>query len=58
MTTKVTARIPNEILRDLKKYSQGESFTDHLLHALRTYLKKHRPEKSAKSVRKAAAKKK
>lgn len=58
MTTKVTARIPNDILRDLKKYSQGENFTDHLLHALRTYLKKYRPEKPVKAARKGAGKKK
>jgi hypothetical protein len=58
MTTKVTARIPNDILRDLKKYSQGDNFTDHLLHALRSYLKKYRPEKAAKVAKKAAKKKK
>ncbi len=58
MTTKVTARIPNDILRDLKKYSQGENFTDHLLHALRSYLKKYRPEKPAPAAKKAAKKKK
>jgi hypothetical protein len=59
MTTKVTARIPNDILRDLKKYSPGNSFTDQLLHALRSYLKKYRPEKPEKAVKaKKAAKKK
>ncbi len=58
MTTKVTARIPNDILRDLKKYSQGDSFTDQLLHALRAYLKKYRPEKPAKVAKKSVKKKK
>jgi len=53
MTTKVTARIPNDILRDLKKYAQGNSFTDQLLHALRGYLKKYRPEKAVKPLKKA-----
>lgn len=58
MTTKVTARIPNDVLRDLKKFSAGDNFTDQLLHALRSYLKKYRPEKLAKTAKKAAKKKK
>jgi len=48
---KVTALIPEDIIKDVKKYSGGKNTTDSLLIALTDYLNRQRIKKLVKRVK-------
>jgi hypothetical protein len=48
---KVTALIPEDMIRDVKKYSGGRNITDSLLIALTDYLSRQRIKKLVKRVK-------
>ena len=47
---KVTALIPDDMIRDIKKYSGGRNITDSLLIAITDYLSRQRIKKLIKKV--------
>ena len=48
---KVTALIPEDVIKDVKKYSGGKNTTDSLLIALTDYLNRQRIKKLVKRVK-------
>jgi len=48
---KITALIPEDIIKDVKKYSGGKNTTDSLLIALTDYLNRQRIKKLVKRVK-------